>query len=224
MNIILDMITSASVSAILSGLLLWLTRSWISERLKGAIKDEYDHKLETHKAQLKAQTDTEIETHKARLKSQMDVEVEKLKSNLSIAASEHHVTFSKLHEERAQVIAETYALLKDVYIKIQDYVKIFEPAGDKKRDERRQIAVDAHLNFRNYYPKKIIYMPKNTAEKLEKIDIALVQAFNEFVFTVDMKQNNSDLNKWVEIDKRMSGEMKDVINYSRRKRTGYCGV
>lgn len=208
---ILDIITSASVSAILSGLLLWLTRTWVSERLKNAIKTEYDQKLETHKAQLKAQTDTEIETHKARLKSQIDIETERLKSTLSIAAAERHVTFSKLHEERAQVIAETYALLKDVYLKIQDYVKVFEPAGDKPRDERRQIAVDAHLNLRDYYPKKVIYLPKATAERLESIDMALVQTFNEFVFSVDMRPNN-DSQKWVEIFERMRGEMKTALS------------
>jgi len=212
MNFILDMITSATVSAILSGLLLWLTKSWISERLKNAIKSEYDEKLETHKAQLKAQTDTEVETLKAKLKSQSDVEVEKLKSNLSIAASEHSVTFSKLHEQRAQVIAESYAFLKDVYLKIQDYVKVFEPAGDKPREERRQLAVEAHLNLRNFYPMKIIYLPKATAEKIEKIDMALVQTFNEFIFTVEMQQRNGDLGKWLEIFKRMGGEMKDALN------------
>ncbi|MEA5114793.1 MAG: hypothetical protein VB050_12280 [Geobacteraceae bacterium] len=212
MNFILDMVTSATVSAILSGGLLWFTKSWISERLKNAIKSEYDEKLETHKAQLKAQTDIEIETLKANLKSQNDVEIEKLKSNLSIATAEHHVTFSKLHEQRAQVIADSYAFLKEVYLKIQDYVKVFEPAGDKSRDERRKHAVEAHLNLRDYYPKKIIYLPKATAEKIEKIDMALVQTFNEFVFTVDMKKHNSDLGKWVEIFKRMDGEMKDALN------------
>lgn len=197
MNFVLDMIASAAVSATLSGVLLWLTRSWISERLKNAIKNEYDEKLETHKAQLK---------------SQNDVEVEKLKSNLSIAASEHNVAFSKLHEQRAEVIAESYALLKDVYLKIQDYVKVFEPAGDKPREERRQIAADAHLNLRNFYPKKIIYIPKATAEKIEKIDMELVRTFNEFVLTVEMKQRNGDLDKWVKIFDRMGGEMKDALN------------
>ena len=69
----IQVITSASVSTALAALLLWLTKSWISERLKNAIKNEYDQKLESHKAQLKAQS---------------DVEIEKLRSQLSISATE----------------------------------------------------------------------------------------------------------------------------------------
>ncbi len=174
-------------------LLIWVTKSWVSERLKNAIKSEYDQRLETHKAQLK---------------SQMDVEVEKLKSSLSIAAAERHVKFSKLHEERASVIAETYSLLKDVYITLQDYVKIFEPAGDKSREERREIAYEAHGRLRGYYPKKIFFLPQKTAEKLEEIDMELVKTFNEFAWTIDFQQGGGDARKWNEIFERMRGEMK----------------
>ncbi|MGA4606693.1 hypothetical protein [Pseudoalteromonas maricaloris] len=192
-DFLIEIITSAAVSAVLTGILIWMAKSWISERLKNAIKSEYDQKLETHKAQLK---------------SQMDVEVEKLKSSLSIAAAERHVKFSKLHEERASVIAETYSLLKDVYITLQNYVKIFEPAGDKPREERREIASKAHGRFREYYPKKIIFLPQKTAEKLEEIDMELVRTFNEFAWTVDFQQGGGDAMKWNEIFERMRGEMK----------------
>ena len=195
---LLEVITAAGVSAILTGLLLWLTKSWISERLKNAIKSEYDQKLETHKSQLKAQT---------------DVEIEKLKSSLSIAAAERHVKFSKLHEDRAKFIADAYALLKDVYLTFQDYIKIFEPAGDKPREERRKIALDAHSALREYYPRKIIYIPKDTADKLEAIDMELVKTFNEFSYTVDFqKQDTVDAMKWYKIFEKMRDEMKQALN------------
>ncbi len=195
---LLEVITAAGVSAILTGLLLWLTKSWISERLKNAIKSEYDQKLETHKAQLKAQT---------------DIEIEKLKSSLSIAAAERQVKFSKLHEDRARFIADAYALLKDVYLTFQDYIKIFEPAGDKPREERRKIALDAHSALREYYPRKIIYIPKATADKLEAIDMELVKTFNEFSYTVDFqKQETVDAMKWDEIFEKMRNEMKQALN------------
>ena len=195
---LLEVITAAGVSAIFTGLLLWLTKSWISERLKNAIKNEYDQKLETYKAQLKAQT---------------DIEIEKLKSRLSIAAAERQVKFSKLHEDRAIFIAEAYALLKDVYLTFQDYIKIFEPAGDKPREERRKIALHAHSVLREYYPKKIIYIPKATADKLETIDMELVKIFNEFSYTVDFqKQETVDAMKWNEIFEKIRNEMKQALN------------
>lgn len=158
---ILSIITSASVGAFLAGLLLFLAKSWISERLKNAIKSEYDQKLETYKAELKAES---------------DIATENLKSRLSIAATEHQVRFSRLHETRAEVIAETYALLRDLYEKVADYVKIFEPAGDRPKEERRKDVVNALNALRAYYPKKQIFLPKETAIKVRNIDIELMQA------------------------------------------------
>lgn len=196
LEFILTVITSATVSSALVGLLLWLTKSWISERLKNAIKNEYDQKLETHKSQLKAQT---------------DIEIEKLKSSLSVTAAQQNVKFSKLHNDRAEVVANTYALLKDSYITVQDYIKIFEPAGGKSREERRQIASDSHAALRNYYPKKIIYLPRPSADKLEAINIELVKIFNEFVYTVDFQQGAGDARKWTELFERMNGEMQETL-------------
>jgi LPS O-antigen subunit length determinant protein (WzzB/FepE family) len=193
---LLEIITSAGVSVLLTSLLIYLSKTWISERLKNSIKNEYDQKLETHKAQLKAQT---------------DIEIEKLKSSLSIAAAERQVKFTRLHIDRAAYIAEAYAHLKNVYLSFQDYVKIFEPTGDKPRDERRKIAVDAHNAFNQYYTRKIIYLPKITAEKLEAINTELVKTFNEFSFTVDFQNNKNNTNKWLEIFEKMNNEIVQAL-------------
>lgn len=56
----ITVITSASVSAALAAALVWLSKTWIGERLKNAIKHEYDQKLELHKAQLKAESDSTL--------------------------------------------------------------------------------------------------------------------------------------------------------------------
>ena len=79
---------------------IWLARSWLSERLKNSIRAEYDQKLETHKAQLK---------------SQSDIAIERLRADLSIATAEHNIQFARLHEKRAEVIAETYARLTELH-------------------------------------------------------------------------------------------------------------
>ena len=195
-NFIVQIITSAAVSVSLSGLLLWLTKSWLSEHLKNAIKHEYDQKLETHKAQLKAQS---------------DVELEKLRSQLNITVTEHEVRFSRLHEKRAEVIAETYSLLKELYMRLGDYVKIFEIAGDTPKEQRRDAAATAHKSLREYYPKKLIFLPKSTANKVQDIDVQLVRTFNEFVFDVEMNKNSGYAQKWIEIFERVNGEIKEAL-------------
>jgi hypothetical protein len=139
--------------------------------------------------------------------------LEKLRSQLNITATEHEVRFSRLHEKRAEVIAETYSLLKELYIRLGDYVKIFEPAGDAPREQRREAARTAFQNFRAYYVNKIIFFPKVTANKLEQIDLQLVKAFNEFFLIVDRgKEFDSSTNKWMEIFERVQGEIKTAMN------------
>ncbi|MFT7229330.1 MAG: endonuclease YncB(thermonuclease family) [Methylophilaceae bacterium] len=96
MQFIIEIITSATVAGLLTAALVWLTKSVISERLKNAIKNEYDQKLETHKAELK---------------STSNIEIEKLKSQLGIIAAQGNFKFTKLHEKRADAISEIYALL-----------------------------------------------------------------------------------------------------------------
>jgi hypothetical protein len=190
---LLEVITSASVS----GLLVWLTKSWISERLRNAIKNEYDQKLESHKAQLKAQS---------------DVEIEKLRSQLSIAATEHEVTFSKLHEKRARVIAKTYSLLKKLFVCLGEYVNIVQLPNAPSKEEQRKVAAEAYQNFRSYYVTRVIFFPKPTASKLEEIDLELVKTFNRFVIEVEMSKNPDPTNKWIEIFNRVKGEIKTALD------------
>lgn len=102
-------------------LVLWLTKTWVGEKIRNQIKAEYD---------------SQLETHKAKLKSESDVEIEKLKSQLSIAAAEHQFRFSRLHEKRADTIAEVYAALRDALFAMSNYVKLYEPGGDVPRRER----------------------------------------------------------------------------------------
>lgn len=194
----MELLTTILTSGAVSALLIWLTKTWISERLKHAIKHEYDEKLETHKAQVKAQA---------------DVELEKLRADLKISATEHELRFSALHEKRAETVAETYALLKQLFYRLADYVKILEPVGDKPKDERRKAAADAHAAFRTYYSGRLIFFPKRTAEKLETINQQFVKSFNEFVLGVEMRERGGGdgTQKWLEIFNRLDGEIKIAL-------------
>jgi SHS2 domain-containing protein len=195
-DFVITMISSVAVSSVIASLLIWLTKSWISERLKNAIKNEYDEKLETHKSQLRAQN---------------DVEIEKLKSSLSITAAEQSVKFSTLHKVRAEVIANTYALLKDVYLTTHDYVSIIELAGCKPREERKKIALTAHKNLRDYYQKRLIYLPASVESKLEDIHKDLTETFNIFQLTVDSKPGSGDVDSWHTLHSNVNGEIQDAL-------------
>ncbi|TFW72986.1 hypothetical protein C3Y98_01105 [Methylotenera oryzisoli] len=149
----LQLLSSAAVSAFLSGFVIWLTKSWISERIKNSIKNEYDEKLETHKAQLKAQA---------------DVESERLRSQLSIAATEHQVKFSRLHDKRAEVIAELYGLLVQAHWDAGSFISPVEFGGEPTKKEKYVTAMNAIADFFRFFEKNKIYLPIELCDLLEK--------------------------------------------------------
>jgi hypothetical protein len=194
LDFILQLLASATVSAAIAGVFIFLFQTWISERLRGAIKAEYDQRLETHKAQLKAQS---------------DIEIERLKSQLQIAAIERQVQFSRLHDRRAGVIAETHSLLQRLFSALGKYVNIVEFEGDAPRVDRSKEAIEAHHAFSDYYVNHLIFLPKRTATKLQSINKAMVETFNEFYRVVD-EPSSSDLGKesrWLDIYKRVGVEI-----------------
>jgi hypothetical protein len=87
---------SAAISIVVSGVIVWFFQTWIGERSKSCIKHEYDTKLEDYRAQLKSTIDLEVERHRVR--------------------------FARLHEKRAEVIAELYSRLREATGPVQNYV------------------------------------------------------------------------------------------------------
>lgn len=70
-DLILNVISSAVVSGALAGVIVWLSREWISARLKASIQHEYDQKLEAHKARLKSENDIALLETKNRMEQQL---------------------------------------------------------------------------------------------------------------------------------------------------------
>jgi hypothetical protein len=150
-------ISSGVFSAALSGVLIFLCRNWIGERIKGAIQHEYDQKLETHKAQLQ---------------SRNDIEIAKLKADLEIAAAERNLRLTKTFDKTLEVIAETYRILLElktaaelVHDKFRSEDKVPEEILQNYRDKGRQ--------FVEYFLPHKIYLPSGTAEQVRRFSNAI---------------------------------------------------
>jgi hypothetical protein len=144
----LQLLSSAAVSTFLAGLLIWLTKSWISERLKNSIQSE--------------------ETHKAQLKAQADIQSERLRAQLSITANEHQVRFSKLHDKRAEVIAELYSLLVQAYWDAQSFISPIGFEGEPSKREKYVTAMNASADYSRFFEKNKIYLPTTLCASLEE--------------------------------------------------------
>lgn len=105
-------ITSLASSGLLSVALIFLFRNWISERIKASIQNEYDQKLETHKAQLRSQAETEL-VH--------------LKAPLEIAAAERSVRFSHVFENTAKTVVTVHQKLLELETALESYIQSVEP-------------------------------------------------------------------------------------------------
>jgi len=195
-----------------AGLTVLVLRTWLSERIKGSIKNEYDRDIEAFRAQLKSEYDEKLETHKAQLKGQSDLEIEQLKSRLNIAAAQQQVRFSRLYEKRAEVIAEVYASLNTFLGAVSEYTAIFEPAGIPPREERAKRAVDALNSYMVLYRDRKIFIPRQTTIKLDQIQSEIRGAFIEFQWGVDYasraNRQGGDTDKWMKVSKTLEGVSK----------------
>lgn len=188
-----------------AGLSAFLLRTWLVERLKAAIKNDYDRGIEGFKAQLKGEYEERIETHKAQLKAQSDIEIEQLKSRLSVAAARQELRYSQLHVKRGEVIAQIYGSLNTLLGAVADYTAIFEPAGIPPREARARTAVEAINSFMVLYRDSKIFIPRSAALKLDEIQRTLRGAFIEFQWGVDYvvrgTRQSGDTDKWLKVSK-----------------------
>lgn len=111
MNEVTTILSSAAVSAALTSLLVWLFKSWISERLKNAIRHEYDQKLETHKTELKSQADVALERIRAQLTREREGDMERLRAELSRVSEDRSRKLERLLRHYERQVEEFYGPL-----------------------------------------------------------------------------------------------------------------
>ncbi|TAK42868.1 MAG: hypothetical protein EPO27_16080 [Betaproteobacteria bacterium] len=71
--IVINILVSIVASGALVSVLIWLSKEWISTRLRTSIQHEYDQKLESLKSQLKAQTDVALVELRAAIERQANL-------------------------------------------------------------------------------------------------------------------------------------------------------
>jgi hypothetical protein len=197
---VLTILSSLVASGLLSAALLWLTKNWISERMKNAIKHEYDEKLETHKAQLKSQT---------------EIEIEQLKSQLQIAAAERNIRYTKIFERTAEATAETYSKLLALLGAFEHYTMAWENENTPPKADRRQVVSKRLEEFFGYYRPNRLFLPKETVIKIEEFVKKLHGMTVEFMIGVeqgmDSHRNDPDRNTWIKTMDFMSKEVPPLL-------------
>jgi hypothetical protein len=145
-QVILELIKSLGIAFFVSGAAAWLTKSVITHFLF-----------------------RNIEEYKIELKRQSDKEVEEIKSRLTILALERQIVFSRLHEKRADIIAEAYALFHELYSKTSKMSHDIFFAGGSAPKKELQLIFDECLKFYDFFQRNRIYFDENTCMKIDRL-------------------------------------------------------
>ncbi len=142
----------------------------------GGGKVWFDRALEKQRQEY-AKLNVEL-THK------LDLVTEQTKHFHQMAALEHQVRFSKLHETRAEMVAKLYALLVELQYAGQRYVLVgaYEP---KRDDEFSKTIAKVREGFL-FIEEQQIYLPDHVCTWLEEFretvikSVAAVQAYEKY--------------------------------------------
>jgi hypothetical protein len=105
-------------------------------------------------------------------------DLERFKSTLAMAAYEHQIRFSRLHEKRAKVIEETYANLVDLY---DVSIRFLDRFPYKQREEATAIVQDvlkATSRFMTHFERHRIYFDSEVSGKIIRLNEAILDALN----------------------------------------------
>jgi len=141
-NFVLTLLASATVSAALTGALIYLSKTVIGERIKNSIKHEYDQKLEAHKATLKVINDSEIEILKAKLKSESDTAIARHTADLQNIAADRdarrdyeYEARKKLYEEYEPLLFQLVELSENAFYRVLSLARTARDEDIKKNGE-----------------------------------------------------------------------------------------
>jgi hypothetical protein len=153
-NVLIVLGGNATVLAVLAFLARSLVQTWLAKDVK---------RFETN---LQSSATSELERLKSDLKAKGGIAIEELKSRLQLATIEHQVRFSKLHEARAQIIADLYKRIAEQSVACQRYVY---QLTESNRQER---FIELEKGFSDFYlfsETSRIYLPEHVYGLLEKL-------------------------------------------------------
>lgn len=94
-------------------------------------------------------------------------DLEKFKGELQLAATEHQIRFSRLHEKRAEVIAELYKLLVNATWKAESFTSPMEWTGEPDKKKKYIAATNAIAEYFRFFDQHRIYLSPTLCARLE---------------------------------------------------------
>jgi|GEM_PF-6027475 len=178
----LEWVASTFGTSVFLGILVFLLRNIILERLKNAVKHEYDIALESHKANLKRD---------------YDIQIEKLKSQLQIA----NTRFAHIFVLQAEAIASTHKLILPLLDATHDYIHSIYQTSIEDKQKAQEKFNKLRSEFHQYFYSNLIYIPTDTAKLIKNfLDMVESYALKNSMFNsmVTLPTRNQNMEQQIE--------------------------
>ena len=150
----LSVVENIGAFAIASGLLVWLVKSLTKQFLA-----------------------RDLETFKADLRRAHAVEIERLKSDLRADSFEHETRFARLHETRAEIVAELYKLLVQAEDAISKPLGDIQPAEREEQERLFREAGSKTSELMRFFEERRIYFDEGLCRLMDKLMFNFQQAW-----------------------------------------------
>lgn len=172
----------------------------------------------------------DIEKYKNDLKREADKEFAKIESQLKIDALTHQIRFSRLHECRAEIIAELYkkiVALESARLCLEtEFETEFEREDNSELEGKADKFIDKYYEVNEYIENNKIYFPESLSDKLTDYGTQYFNLSIEIVYLskADNRQTLIDnFQKDKEDFRNRNEKIKNIIESDFRKLLGVIG-
>jgi hypothetical protein len=154
----------------------------------------------------------DIEQYKANLKLEHTKAIETMKSDMQRAAYEHQVRFSKLHERRAEVIAELYRLLVKLLTSTQKFVEGPKPKGYSPTQQDMHELTRLGNKTMEYYLQHRLYLDTDLAVMVGDYLKKALNIFAKYLMSQDASQDHRQRGEYlVQVVGEVEGELQTLL-------------
>jgi|SRR3990170_5462565 len=151
----------------------------------------------------------------------------RFKLNLEKISFEHQIRFSKLHEIRAQIIADLYGRLYEFHWAVCAFLRDFHKANPDA--QRVQKLDDKSYEFKDFFDKHRIYFTENICSKIDEIVNALYSAYVPLeAIAPSTDRNDKELKRdWIKCAKIVQEKypaIRESLESDFRKILGVTGI
>jgi hypothetical protein len=150
--------------------------------------------------------DRDVEEYKSQLATESAREIENLKTQLQLTAKEHEVRFSKLHEKRAEIIADLYSKLSRAHRESNILMfRIEQKEDEASLKTAADFAYKASISASGFFEGNQLYLSKELSDSIRRILSTMQLTSLSFPYDGDIRTRGLDI--WKEQSQKISAIM-----------------